>query len=1165
MSDFVHLHLHTEYSLLDGACRIKELPKYAKELGQKAIAITDHGVMYGAIDFYNACKAEGIKPIIGCEVYVAPRKNTDKVFEIDNANNHMVLLCKNEIGYRNLIHMVSDGYVNGFYNRPRIDLDLLREHHEGLICMSACLAGRIPRLLMEGRYDDAKAEAVMMNEMFGQDNFYLEIQDHGIKEQKPVCRDLIRMSRETGIPLVASNDAHYLRQTDSYNQKVLMCIQMGRTVDDPSKMEFETDQFYVKSYDEMAEIFPNNLEALENTVKIADMCNLEFTFGEYHLPAYDVPVGYTASEYFRKLCFDGLKERFPSNYKDYEERLEFEIQMIEQMGFVDYFLIVWDFIAFSKNNNIPVGPGRGSAAGSMVAFVLKITDIDPVKYSLYFERFLNPERISMPDIDIDFCYVNRPKVIEYVNEKYGKDRVAQIVTFGTMAARGAIRDVGRALDVPYGDVDKIAKMIPTELGMTLEKALQVSQELKNEYDSDQTVKKLIDTAMALEGMPRHASTHAAGVVITKEKVSEHVPLSKNDEQIVTQFPMNTLEKLGLLKMDFLGLRNLTVLHDCVENIKDTNPDFREEDVPLDDAQTFEMLSQGKTEGVFQLESTGITNVVTGLKPQSIEDITAVVALYRPGPMQSIPKYIKGRHSEGKVTYKHPLLEDILGVTYGCMVYQEQVMEVFRRLAGYSLGKADMVRRAMSKKKFDELNREKQSFVYGKEDENIDGCIKRGVPEKIANEIFDEILDFANYAFNKAHAVSYAFISYQTAYFKCHYPKEYMAALLTSVLDSSAKVSEYIGAAKNMGIKTLNPSINYSRANFVVSGDDIRFGLVAIKNVGRNVIENLVIERENNGKFISFEDFITRMYQYDLNKRAVEALIKCGAFDEFGYTRAGLLRIFEIALEDVSKSKRKNLEGQIDLFSMGDTEQTSQIVVPNIAEFPKKQLLLMEKEMSGIYLSGHPLDEQLALTNLEGVSKIYNIIDDLTNEGHTKYYKDNMDVVIVGVITSARIQVTKKNTNMAYVQLEDLTSSIELVMFSNVLTASGSYIKNDQLIAVSGRINAKEDEAPKIICNSVQPLCEEGIAELVGQKSKPYQKQQPRKQKRLWIKIDNLQNPKLKSVKKILLEHRGDMEVRLHTTDDSKTITVSRNLYVTSNADLLTKLRLELDEGSVVVV
>ena len=1156
MKNFVHLHLHSEYSLLDGACRIRDLPKKCKELGQNAVAITDHGVMYGVIDFYRECIKNDIKPIIGCEVYVAPRKNTDKVYEIDNVNNHLVLLCENNEGYENLIELVSNAYIDGFYNKPRIDMEHLREHSKGLICLSACLAGKIPRLITNGRYEDAKNEALEFFELFGKDRYYLEIQDHGINDQKLVARDLKRMSYETGIPLVATNDVHYINKSDSYNQKVLMCIQMGRTVDDPSKMEFETNEFYLKSYDEMESLFGDAHEALENTQKIADMCNVTFDFTKHHLPEFDVPEGYEAEEYFRKLCYEGLVERFPNDSQIYKERLEFEIEMICKMGFVDYFLIVSDFIDYARNEDIPVGPGRGSAAGSMVSYVLKITDIDPVKYSLYFERFLNPERISMPDIDIDFCYIGRPKVIKYVTEKYGIDRVAQIVTFGTMAAKASVRDVGRALNIPYADVDSVAKMIPTEVNMTLDKALEVSKDLKSVYELDDDIKKLIDVARALEGMPRHASTHAAGVVITKEKVSKLVPLAKNDEQIVTQFPMMTLENLGLLKMDFLGLRNLTVIRDCIENIRQSDPDFNEDDIKLDDKETFEMLSLGKTSGVFQLESTGITNVVTGLKPQSIEDITAVVALYRPGPMQSIPRYIKGKHNKNSITYKHPILEDILGVTYGCIVYQEQVMEVFRKLAGYSLGKADMVRRAMSKKKFEELNREKNSFVYGNEQENIDGCIKRGVPENIAMGIFDEILDFANYAFNKAHAVSYAFISYKTAYLKCHYPKEYMSGLLTSVLDSSVKVSEYIASAKEMGIFTLNPSINYSKDNFVVEGDKIRFGLVAIKNVGRNLIHNMVIEREKNGKFTSFDDFLSRMYEYDLNKRAVESLIKCGAFDDFGHTRSSLLRVYELALEDISKTRRKNIDGQIDLFSMG-SEVKQTMFIPVVPEFSQKEILLMEKEMSGIYLSGHPLDEYLELMSQKTVSKIKDIVEDLTSEDTNKIYKDNMEVSIAGVIASTRLHITKKNTNMAYVVLEDLSSSIEVIVFSRVLSECGAYIKNDMPVLLKGKINAREDEAPKIICNEVFPIeYLENIDEV--QNKKKY------KTRKMWIKIDNLKNPKLNEVKKILLKNRGDLEVRVYTTDDAKTISLSRNLYVSSDSEVLSKLRLELGENNVII-
>ena len=814
---FAHLHVHTEFSLLDGANRISTMMEHVKEIGQDTIAITDHGVMYGVVDFYRAAKAAGVKPIIGCEVYVARRTRFDKVHGADSNPYHLILLCKNEEGYRNLIHMVSLSFAEGFYNRPRVDLELLRQYSGGLIALSACIAGAIPSLILQQNYAAAKQAALEYRDIFGADNFYLELQDHGLREQRDVNRGVIKISEETGIPLVVTNDAHYTRREDAEIQDVLMCIQMGKTVDDVDRMRFETDEFYLKSEAEMAALFPDHPEAIANTMKIAEQCNVDFTFGQYHLPSFDVPEGYTAEEYLHKLCMEGFERRYNADDTEKRERLQYELDMIARMGFVDYFLIVWDFIHYAKTHGIPVGPGRGSAAGSMVAYCLDITTLDPIQYSLYFERFLNPERVSMPDIDVDFCYERRQEVIEYVTQKYGADHVAQIVTFGTMAARNAIRDVGRALNMPYGDVDVVAKLIPAELHITIDKALAASEQLRGMYENDQNVHRLIDTARKLEGMPRHASTHAAGVVITNEPVDHYVPLAANDGNMVTQFVMTTLEELGLLKMDFLGLRNLTVLSDAEKMVQQYEPDFKLDDISLNDDATYTMLTQGKTAGVFQMESAGITNVVTGLKPHSIEDITAVVALYRPGPMQSIPRYIACKHDPSQVQYKHQLLKDILDVTYGCMVYQEQVMEVFRVLAGYSLGKADMVRRAMSKKKMKELAKERTNFIYGNAELGIDGAVNRGVDEQTAESIFDEIMDFANYAFNKAHAVCYAVVSYQTAYMKCHYPREYMAALLTSILDSSGKVSEYIGACRSMGLTVLPPDINQSCEGFTVAG------------------------------------------------------------------------------------------------------------------------------------------------------------------------------------------------------------------------------------------------------------------------------------------------------------------------------------------------------------
>ena len=890
MVPFAHLHVHSEYSLLDGACRIEGLVDRVAALGQSACALTDHGVMYGVIDFYRACKAKGVHPVIGCEVYLAPHSRFDRSYVNGEWHSHLILLCENMTGYRNLIHMVSLGFAEGFYMKPRIDMELLRQHSEGLICLSACLAGVIPRALAEGDMDGAYELCEQFLEIFDRDHFYLEVQDHGIEIQKKVNEGLFQLAEELNIGLVATNDAHYLTRKDARIQDVLMSIQMGKTVDDPTRMKFETEEFYIKDADEMAALFPNHPEALANTVKIAERCQVEFEFGKYHLPEFDVPEGYTALQYLQKLCDEGFAVRYPKDDGTVRARLQYEIDMITQMGFVDYFLIVSDFIGYAKRQGIPVGPGRGSAAGSIVSYCLGITDLDPIHYSLYFERFLNPERVSMPDIDVDFCYVRRPEVIEYVTNKYGKDRVAQIVTFGTMAARGAIRDVGRALNIPYNEVDVVAKQVPNELHITIDKALAVNPELKKMYDEKPQVRELIDTARALEGMPRHASTHAAGVVITKDPVDTYVPLARNDEQMVTQFTMTTLEELGLLKMDFLGLRNLTVIADAEKMIRRHVPDFNIEKVDMNDKATYEMLGRGSTMGVFQLESAGITNVVTGLQPESIEDITAVVALYRPGPMQSIPRYIECRHHPDKVTYKHPLLEPILGVTYGCMIYQEQVMQVFQSLAGYSLGKADMVRRAMSKKKMKELEKERVNFIHGNAELGIDGAVKRGVPEAVAASLFDEIMDFANYAFNKAHAVCYAVVSFRTAYLKCHYPREYMAALLTSVLDSSDKISEYIQAAREMGISVLPPDVNESYDGFSVSGRDIRFGLAAVKGVGRSFMKQLVAEREAGGLFSSFQEFCERMYDRELNRRALESLIKAGAFDSMGYRRSQLIQI-----------------------------------------------------------------------------------------------------------------------------------------------------------------------------------------------------------------------------------------------------------------------------------
>ena len=1075
MVPFAHLHVHSEYSLLDGACRIEELADRVAALGQTACALTDHGVMYGVIDFYRACKARGIHPVIGCEVYLAPHSRFDRSYVNGEWHSHLILLCENMTGYRNLIHMVSLGFAEGFYMKPRIDMELLRQHSEGLICLSACLAGAIPRAIAEGDMDGAYELCEDFLEIFDRDHFYLEVQDHGIEVQKKVNEGLFKLAEELNIGLVATNDAHYLTKKDARIQDVLMAIQMGKTVDDPTRMKFETQEFYIKDADEMAALFPDHPEALENTVRIAERCQVEFEFGKYHLPEFDVPQGYTALEYLQKLCNEGFAKRYPNDDGTVRARLQYEIDMITQMGFVDYFLIVSDFIGYAKSQGIPVGPGRGSAAGSVVSYCLGITDLDPIHYSLYFERFLNPERVSMPDIDVDFCYVRRPEVIDYVTRKYGKDHVAQIVTFGTMAARGAIRDVGRALDIPYNEVDVVAKQVPNELHITIEKALSVNPELKKLYDEKPQVRELIDTARALEGMPRHASTHAAGVVITKDPVDTYVPLARNDEQMVTQFTMTTLEELGLLKMDFLGLRNLTVIADAEKMIRRHTPDFDIEKVDMNDKATYEMLGRGSTVGVFQLESAGITNVVTGLQPQSIEDITAVVALYRPGPMQSIPRYIECRHHPEKVTYKHPLLEPILKVTYGCMIYQEQVMQVFQSLAGYSLGKADMVRRAMSKKKMKELEKERVNVIHGNEALGIDGAVKRGVPEKVAASLFDEIMDFANYAFNKAHAVCYAVVSFRTAYLKCHYPREYMAALLTSVLDWSDKISEYIQAAREMGISVLPPDVNESFDGFSVSGRDIRFGLAAVKGVGRSFMKQLVEEREAGGLFASFQDFCERMYDRELNRRALESLIKAGSFDSMGYRRSQLLKICGPVVDAIAQSRRKNIEGQIDLFGMGnEAVQDTQIALPDIPELSKRELLSMEKETTGLYLSGHPMDEYRELARQADAASIRKIIDDLSGESEKPAYRDGMNVRLACVITGVRLKSTKNGSMMAYVTVEDESASIVLVVFPRALQQCGAYLTEDSAVLLTGRIDAREDEAPKVLLNEAQPLTESAV-------------------------------------------------------------------------------------------
>lgn len=1127
---FVHLHLHTEFSLLDGACRIKKLVERVKELGQEAVAITDHGCMYGVIDFYRACKNAGIKPIIGCEVYVAPlgRTRFQQVRELDYKARHLVLLCRNEEGYRNLSYMVSQGYLEGFYNKPRIDMDLLREHCGGLIACSACVSGEVPRLLLAEEYDRAKELALEMRTLFGEDGYYLELQDHGLANQKKVNQGLIRLSQETGIPLIATNDAHYLRREDAETQDILMCIQTGKTLEDPSRMRFERNEFFVKSEAEMAALFPDHPEALENTAKIAQLCNVEFEFGKYHLPLFQLPEGWTDGEaYFRKLCQDGFVRRYPDQPPEYFKQLEYEMDMIRKMGFVDYFLIVSDFIGFAKGNGIPVGPGRGSAAGSMVAYCLNITNVDPMEYGLYFERFLNPERVSMPDIDIDFCPRRRQEVIDYVKRKYGEDHVAQIVTFGTMAARGSVRDVGRVLGVPYGEVDALAKLIPSGPGalhITLEDALKLSKQLKDAYDENPTTRKLIDTAMAIEGMPRNTSTHAAGVVITRRPVVDYVPLAANDGQPVTQYVMTTLEELGLLKMDFLGLRNLTVLDDAAKMVQKKEPGFTIDAIPENDPATMAMLAEGKTSGVFQLESAGMTGVCVGLKPKNIEDICAVIALYRPGPMDSIPKFLACAQDPAKVTYQDPSLVPILSGTYGCIVYQEQVIRIFQDLAGYSLGQADMVRRAMSKKKVKEIEKERTAFLYGDSSRNIAGCIANGVPEAAAQAIYDEMYDFAEYAFNKSHSLVYAIVCYQTAWFKCHHPKEYMAALLTSVLDSTEKVAEYIAECRTMGIQLLPPDVNQSGADFTVVEAGIRFGLVALKGVGRNFVVNLLSEREKNGPFADFMDFCDRLFDQDMNRRMLESLIKSGAFDTMGCRRSQLMQVYGQVLDGIAVARKRNVEGQMDLFGMdeGETEcaPLPALVLPDLPEYTLQKRMSMEKESTGLYLSGHPMDQYRELARQHGAVTIGSILTDFGREEGPQTYRDGQRVSVAGVISSYRTRTTRNNTLMGYVNLEDDTASMELVCFSRTLSESGGAIKENVAILAEGKISLRDDKEPQLTVDAIHPLS--GLGE-----AKPGQDQT------LYLRLPSREDPRLRKVRLALSFFPGEQQVVLYFEDCKK--------------------------------
>ena len=1113
---FVHLHVHSEYSLLDGACRINKMMDRVKKLGQNAVALTDHGVMYGCIDFYKAAKAAGIKPIIGCEVYVTRRRMDDRVHGVDNDPFHLVLLCKNETGYRNLCLLVSEAFINGFYGKPRVDLELLSKHTEGLIATSACLAGAIPQKLMDEEYESAKEYALRMAEMFGEGNFYLEIQDHGIPEQVAVNQGIMRIARETGLPLVATNDAHYLSKEDAKMQDVLLCIQTGKTVDDPNRMKFPSDEFYLKSEEEMRQLFPNCDEAIENTAKIADMCNLEFVFNQYHLPSFPVPQGYTSESYFRTLCMEGFYRRYENPPKEYRERLEYELDVISRMGYVNYYLIVWDFIRFAKDSGIPVGPGRGSGAASIVAYCLHITEVDPMKYALIFERFLNPERVSMPDFDTDFCQERRGEVIEYVMKKYGGDHVAQIATFGTMAARGAIRDVGRALNFTYAETDIVAKQVPATPHITLQEALEVSPKLKEMYEHDPKVRELIDTARSLEGMPRNTSTHAAGVVITADAVRNYVPLSRNDDTVVTQYTMTTIEELGLLKMDFLGLRNLTVIEDAQRQIQKIDPDFRIDEVADNDPDTFAMLAEGKTQGVFQLESAGITGVCVNMKPTSIEDMTAIVALYRPGPMDSIPTFIANKLDPAKITYKTPLLEPILKVTYGCIVYQEQVIEIFRSLGGYTMGQADNIRRAISKKKMKVIEAERKVFVYGDQEQGIPGAIAKGVSETAAQSIYDEIVDFANYAFNKAHAVCYAVVSYQTAYLKCHYPQQYMAALMTSVLDSATKISGYIAECKDMGIPVLPPDINHSEDTFTVEKDAIRFGLGAVKNVGRGFIRTMVANRNTDGPFRSLDDFIERMGDHDLSKRTVENFIKCGAMDSFGYHRSELLAVYDRMMDSIASSKKKNLDGQMGLFAMvQDTDNAASIPIPKLAEMQRAELMLMEKETTGIYISGHPMDDYRNYLKGTGVIPIGKLM------AEDSPYQDDEIVSVAGIVQSLKMKTTRNNSMMAYVTLEDDTASIEMLLFAKAMSACGGYIAENAPVVVVGQLSLRDDKEPQLIIKNARPMSDYAKAPRIAQ---------PTSQSTLYLRLATEDDRIFPKVRAIINMFPGDKQAVVYFAD-----------------------------------
>lgn len=1171
---FTHLHLHTEFSLLDGACRLDSLCAAAKALGQTSLAITDHGNMFGAVDFYKSAKANGVKPIIGCEVYVAERGLSDKVHGLDSTRYHLVLLCKNEIGYKNLIYMVSKSWVDGFYVRPRVDKELLEAHSEGLIALSACLAGEIPRKLSAKDYDGAKEIALWYNRVFGQGNYYLELQDHGMKEQKEILPDLLRLSRETGIPLVATNDVHYIEKADAKIQKVLICIQTNHTIDEDTGLEFGTDEFYLKSEAEMREIFDFCPEAIENTEKIAQMCNLEFEFGKTKLPHFEVPNGQDHFAYFREKCYAGLYRNYGDGVsEDYKDRLEYELSVIREMGYVDYFLIVADFISYAKAHGIPVGPGRGSGAGSIAAYCMGITGIDPMRYNLIFERFLNPERVSMPDIDVDFCYERREEVIDYVIQKYGADHVAQIVTFGTMAARAAVRDVGRVLGIPYNTVDAVSKQIPRELGITIEKALKKNPELKKLYTENEKIHELIDTAKRVEGMPRHASTHAAGVVITDRPVHEYVPLARNDESVVTQFTMTTIEELGLLKMDFLGLRTLTVISDTVKTIQITQPDFEIESIPLDDAATYQMFSKGLTYGVFQCESAGLRSVLMRLKPRNLEDIIAVISLYRPGPMDSIDAYIENRHHPDVIRYKTPQLKDILDVTNGCMVYQEQVMQIFRTLAGYSFGRADVVRRAMSKKKHKVMEEEREFFLHGMKNPDgtvaCCGCVANGIPEDVANSIFDDMTSFASYAFNKSHSAAYAVVAYRTAYLKCHYPAAFMSALLTSVIDDTSKISTYIADCTRMHIRVLPPSVNESLHSFSPKDKKtIRFGLLAIKNLGRGFIKEITTERETNGAFTDFYDFCKRMHGKDFNKRAVEGLIKSGALDDLGLNRREMLQNLPEIVSGLDTEMRRNVDGQMDIFSIGTSEvQAYAPEYKHCQDFLIAERLQLEKEATGLYLSGHPMTEYLPLSEKLRVTRISDLAE-AENDEMSRLH-DGMTVKLLAIVTSIKKKTTKNDTTMAFVTVEDIYGSTELLVFPKVYAQFSHLLLPGNILLIEGRVSLRDEEEIRVVPDRISPCpnkdaVEDSAAQTASLPPAPKKRLEIPQEFRqgLLLLIDTLGSAQDKKVRNLLSIFEGNIPVYLYYNDTHAKYVSARGVDV--NMPMLSELRLLLGEKGVLL-